>query len=153
MTGHARKPAIWALVVGGLAATGLLAATGQFRSSDRAPVSLDELEKTIASGKADAGTWQAYGDALREKKRFAHAAAAYQRSLEMDPDRPTARFSEALSLGQANTPDRFFEFYTQLTAHDPKQAVDLLERAELAPLHDDPRWESAAAAARGQAAD
>jgi tetratricopeptide (TPR) repeat protein len=152
MTRHARKPAILALVGSILVAAGSLAATGQFRAPGSA-TSIDALERAIASGSADAATWNSYGDALRADNRFAHAAAAYQRALELDPDRPLARFNAALSLAQAREPDQFFAFFSHLTMNDPKQAVDLLDRPELAALHADPRWETAAGTARAQAAD
>jgi tetratricopeptide (TPR) repeat protein len=142
-----------ALILATVAAATLLYATGQFRSSESQTLSIADLEKIIGAGKAKAETWQAYGDALRNDKRFGNAAEAYQRSIEMDPDRPQARFNEALSLAQANAADKFFEFFAQLTAHDPKQAVDLLERPELAGMHRDGRWEQAASSARAQAAD
>jgi tetratricopeptide (TPR) repeat protein len=152
MTLHARKPVMIALFASlTLAAVGL-AATGQFRSA-QGPASLDELERTIASGSAEAATWNAYGDALREHKRYAHAAAAYQRAIELDPDRPISRYNAALALAQANAPEKFFPFFTQLTVNDPKQAVDLLERPELASMRNDPRWAAAETAARAQAAD
>src|SRR5690242_2256779 len=135
MTRYARKPALMALLACAGVTGGLLAGTGQFRGSDNRPASLERLERLIASGSADAGTWQGYGDALSEHKRFAHAASAYQRALDLDPDRPVARFNEALALAQARDADRFFEFFTRLTNNDPRQAVDLLDRPELAGMH------------------
>ena len=136
------------LAIAGLA----LGMSGQFRSA-APPASLEELERAIGSGNADASTWQAYGDALERAKRFGHAAAAYQRALEIDPDRPAARFNAALALAQANVPDKFFTYCGQLTANDPKQAVDLLDRPEMGAMRQDSRWETAATAARAQAAD
>jgi tetratricopeptide (TPR) repeat protein len=152
MTRHARKPVIIALFASLTLAAGGLAAAGQFRSA-RGPASLEDLERAIASGSADAATWNAYGDALRTHKRYAHAAAAYQRAIDMDPDRPLTRFNEALALAQSNAPEKFFPFFTQLTINDPKQAVDLLDRPELVSMHNDPRWLPAATSARAQAAD
>jgi tetratricopeptide (TPR) repeat protein len=141
-----------ALVASMAVAAATLAATGQFRSA-KPPASLEELERAIASANADGPTWNAYGDALRNAKRYAHAAAAYQRAIELDPDRPMTRFNAALALAQSNAPDKFFPYFTELTAHDPKQAVDLLDRPELASMHKDPRWLPAATSARAQAAD
>jgi tetratricopeptide (TPR) repeat protein len=152
MTRHARKPALIVLLTAVALAAAGMAATGQFRAG-HPPASLEELEKAIGSGSADAGTWNAYGDALRGVQRFGHAAAAYQRSLELDPDRPMARFNLALALGQAGDADKFFLYFAQVTANDPKQAVDLLERPELEGLHKDGRWAAAATNARAQAAD
>ncbi|MCL2648294.1 MAG: hypothetical protein FWD61_15005 [Phycisphaerales bacterium] len=153
MTRHARKPAILTLIlaIGGSAA--LLAATGQFRFHETTPRSLQEFETIIASGETDAATWQAYGDALCSNKRYAHAAAAYQRSLDLEPDRAQARFNAALALAQANQADKFFDFFNRIIAYNPKQAVDLLERPELASMHSDPRWTPTATLAQGQAAD
>jgi Tfp pilus assembly protein PilF len=156
MTRYSRKPAILALVLSLAAGITALAATGQFRAAGNAPDAIDSLERAIASGKNDATTWSAYGTALQQQHRFSHAAAAYQRALDLQPDFqqvPTLRFNTALCLGQSGDADKFFTYFTHLTATDPKQAVDILDRPEVSSLHADPRWSAAASTARAQAAD
>jgi tetratricopeptide (TPR) repeat protein len=153
MTRHARKPAILTLLILTGAAAIVLGATGQFRSRETSPQSMEELAKAVGRSTANADTWQAYGDVLRQNKQFAAAAQAYERALEMEPDRAAARFNRGLALGQAGDAEKFFAYVGQLTAHDPKQAVDLMDRPELAGMHGDSRWEPASVAAHGQAAD
>jgi len=153
MTQHARKPAIFTLIAAIACSAALLAATGQFKNHATANLSIEELEQDIAAGKNDADTWHSYGDALRANKRHAHAAAAYQRTLDHEPDRVQARFNAALSLAQANQADQFFDFFNRIIVFNPKLAVDLLERPELAPMHTDARWSPTASLAHSQAAD
>jgi len=153
MTYHARKPAIFTLLLALGISAALLAATGQFRSHETATQSLEELEHLIAAGDANAATWHAYGDALRSNKRYAHAAAAYQRALDTEPDRTQARFNAALSFAQANQSDLFFHFFNNIIVFNPKLAVDLLDRPELASMHADARWSPTASLAHSQAAD
>jgi tetratricopeptide (TPR) repeat protein len=156
MTRYSRKPAAITLILTLAAGLSAFAATGQFRNKGEGGATIDQLERELASGKTDVGTWTAYGDALRGQKQFAHAAAAYQRALEMHPsvdDLQKLRFTTALCLGQAGDADKFFVFFTHLTLTDPKLAVDLLERPELATLRQDSRWGPASASARSQASD
>ena len=156
MNQHSRKTSGIALVVSLAAGLSALAATGQFHRGDGVKGSLDQLERTISAGHGDVATWAAYGSALQGEKRFDHAAQAYQRALDLQPDPADVqkiRFNAALSLGQAGDPDKFFSFFTHLTTTDPKLAVDLLERPELTAMHSDARWGPAASSARAQAAD
>lgn len=156
MNQHSRKSSGIALVATLAVGLTALAATGQFHRSQSANGSIDQLERAISSGHGDVTTWAAYGAALQEQKRFDHAAQAYQRALDLQPDPGVVqkiRFNAGLSLGQAADPDKFFDFFSHLTTTDPKLAVDLLERPELAPMRKDARWGPAANAARAQAAD
>jgi Tfp pilus assembly protein PilF len=154
MNQYSRKSSGIALVLTMAAGLTALAATGQFHTGD--PGSVDQLERAIASGHGDVHTWAAYGTALQADKRFDHAAQAYQRALDLQPDPSDAqkiRFNAALCFGQAGDADKFFDFFSHLTTTSPKLAVDVLERPELAPLHNDARWGPAASLARAQAAD
>ncbi|HUO10384.1 MAG TPA: hypothetical protein VM008_18910 [Phycisphaerae bacterium] len=156
MNQHSRKSSGIALVLTMALGAAALAATGQFNRANSANGSIDQLERAISSGHGDVTTWAAYAAALQNEKRFDHASQAYQRTLELLPDPSIVqkiRFNAALCLGQAGDPGKFFDFFAHLTTTDPKLAVDLLERPELAPMRKDPRWASAANAARTQAAD
>jgi Tfp pilus assembly protein PilF len=156
MNQHSRKSSGIALVATVALGLTALAATGQFNTNAGNAGSIDQLERAISSGHGDVATWAAYGEALQAKSRFDHAAQAYQRALEMQPDPGVVqkiRFNAALCLGQAGDANKFFDFFTHLTTTDPKQAVDLLERPELLPMHRDLRWAPAATTARAQAAD
>jgi Tfp pilus assembly protein PilF len=156
MTRYARKPAAAVLVLSFGAGLGVLAATGQFRAGGVGGDAIDVLERAIASGKNDWQTWAGYGAALQQTHRYVHAAAAYGRALELQPDVEALsklRFNEGVCLAQAGDADKFFAFFTHLTAADPKAAVDLLERAEVSGMRGDARWAGAAATARAQAAD
>jgi tetratricopeptide (TPR) repeat protein len=156
MTRYSRKPAILALVLSLAAGITALAATGQFRTTVSAPGAIDTLERAIASGRNDAATWTAYATALQQQQQFTHAATAYQRALELHPDFEQVtqlRFNTALCLAQSGDANRFFTFFTHLTATDPKQAVDILDRPEVSSMRADGRWSAAASTARAQAAD
>jgi tetratricopeptide (TPR) repeat protein len=152
MNRHPRIPGLVALLATTGFGLGLLAATGQFRTTDLADVPLEELEKRIVDS-ADPAVWSAYGDKLRAAGRFPAAAKAYERALALQPDLAPARLNAGIALGQANDPDTFFAYFSRLAATYPKLAVDLSERPELAALRPDPRWEPATAAARAQALD
>lgn len=152
MTRHPRIPAAVAMVLSGALGLGLLAGTGQFRPSDLASATLEDLEKQIV-GSSDAALWEAYGDKLRAAGRFSTAAKAYDRALSLAPDLPGARTHRAVALAQANDADGFFAYFSKLSLTSPKLASDLLERPELAPLRQDARWSPAAASARAQAID
>lgn len=156
MTRYSRKPAAFALLLSLAAGLTALGATGQFHRSGADGNSIDALERAIASGRNDVATWSSYAQALQEKKDFVHAAAAYGRALELQPaegEIQKLRFNAALCLGQSGNADAFFTSFAQLTSTDPKLAVDVLDRPELAGLRADSRWAAAASSARAQAAD
>lgn len=156
MTRYSRKPAIVALLFSAGLGISALAATGQFRAPVHMTGNLDSLERAIASGKSDCGTWMAYAQALQQQHSFAHAGAAYERALSLQPaveEAPGLRFNAVLCLGEAGDPEKFFPFFSHLATTDPKLAVDVLERPELATMRADSRWNAIAATARAQAAD
>jgi tetratricopeptide (TPR) repeat protein len=157
MKQHARKPAIFAILLTAGLGLAALSGSGVLARRGDAAGSMPQLELQIAAGKADAATWQHYGDALRDVKRYSHAAAAYRKALELEPDRREARVSAALVLGQAGDADGFFAMVQELSVSDPKLAVDVMDRPESAgpegKLRKDGRWEGAYRNARAQAAD
>ncbi len=152
MNRHPRLPAIFAAMAAGVLGLGILVGTGQFRSSDLSDSSLAALEQRVV-GSRDGTLWSAYGDKLRSIGSFASAAKAYERAVEFKPELVVARANAALALGQSKDADAFFAYFNRLTAINPKLAVDLLDRQELAAMRADPRWEMAAANAREQAQD
>ena len=156
MRHHARIPAFLAAALTAALGLSALYAGGLFAPGPNSD--LIALEKQIAAGTADAGTWQSYGDTLRTAHRFGHAAAAYRRALELQPDLRDARLNLGLSLGQASNsdtagPDAFFAFINDLMLSEPKLAVDILDRQELAPLRADARFAPVYQNAKAQAAD
>ncbi|MGN6368306.1 MAG: hypothetical protein ACTHN5_08615 [Phycisphaerae bacterium] len=156
MNQHSRKTSGIALAATIALGFTALAATGQLHSNTGGAASIDQLERAISSGRGDVATWCAYAAALQEKKRFDHAGQAYLRALDLQPDPGVVqkiRFNAALCLAQSGDANKFFDFFSHLTTTDPKQAVDLLERPELLPMHRDARWGPAATTARAQAAD
>jgi predicted Zn-dependent protease len=156
MTRHPRIPTLIAIALSAAAGIGLLAATGQFRTSSAANASLEQLQAQLSSGvpaSSDPVLWCIYADKLRAAGRFSAAARAYQHVLELQPENPAARINAGLALAQANDSDSFFAYLNRLTMSYPKLALDLLDRPELRPLHPDPRWTPALASAQAQAAD
>ncbi|HVX86973.1 MAG TPA: hypothetical protein VH253_19470 [Phycisphaerae bacterium] len=151
MTQHARKPAVAALLLTLAAGAAALAGTGQFRSGGGSK-DLAALEKRIA-GHPDAGTWAAYGDALRAAHRPGEAAEAYERSLALDPANRATKMNVALALAQAKRGDDFFAYVSRLTITDPKTAADLMNDPGVGPMHGDSRFRVAAELARAQAVD
>ena len=158
MIRHPRIPAIVGMAATAAIGLGILAATGQFRTTDVAHASLPVLEKKIADGSKDGRVWLAYGDRLREVTHYDMAVRAYQKALEFMPELREARVGQGLALGQAagggkEKADAFFEYVERLTSLYPKVAMDLLARSELRPLHADVRWAPAVAAANVQGVD
>jgi tetratricopeptide (TPR) repeat protein len=154
MTQHARIPAIVAISLTALVGLGIFAATGQFRSTDLAHASLQDLEKKIV-GSADGRVWLAYGDKLRERGQFDNAVKAYARAVDLQPDLVDARLNLGVALGQSK-PDAFFDYVSRLATNYPKVAVNLMERPELGAIKTltaDPRWELTRTAAQAQAVD
>lgn len=152
MTQHRRMPALLAMLLSAGLGMGILAATGQFRGTDLAHASLQEIEKK-AVGCTDGRVWSAYGDKLREAGRFSSAAKAYRRALEYQPELADARLAEGIALAQAKEADSFFDYVTQLAMSYPRQAADLMDRAETQPMHADARWEPTSALVQAQSVD
>lgn len=93
---------------------------------------------------------------MQREHQFTHAAGAYERALELQPEFDALqplRFNAALCLAQSGESAKFFAFFGKLTTTDPKLAVDILDRPECAGMRADSRWLGAAATARAQAAD
>ena len=152
MTRHPRIPAIVALLVTAGAGLGILAATGQFRTTDQSHATLEELEMKII-GSQDGQLWLAYGDKLMAAGQPYVAAKAYERAVLYQGDLADARVNLGLALGQVNDPDAFFDYVGRLCINYPKLADDLMRRPELAPLQGHERWEPTQTTARAQAVD
>lgn len=153
MRTHARLPSTLILAAGLAACAWLVFTQASSTSANANSEQFAALEKLIAAGKADAQVWQDYGDALADAKRFTHAAAAYQKSLELEPDRREARMGRLLALAQGPNADAFFAYVQQLMNTDPKLTFDLLERRECINKKSDPRFEPLYRTAKAQAID
>jgi len=127
MNRYSRKPAVAVMVA-------TLLAAGSYVYNTRADVravqgpALAELERAIANPDAGMETWMAYADRLLQERRYAHAAAAYERVLETDPYSWTANLQCATALGQAGAADPFHDFLTRLLSREPRLALDILSR-------------------------
>ena len=152
MTRHRRLPALLAITVTAAAGLGILAGTGQFRTTDLAQASLQDLEKKIIDSQ-DGHLWLAYADKLLQARQPESAIKAYQRAISYQPDLLDARLNLGLAFGAAKDADAFFDYVGRLCVNYPKLADDLMKRPELTALHGHARWEAAAATARAQAID
>src|SRR5436305_10957451 len=85
MTTHPRIPALVAMIFTATLGLLVLAATGQFRTTDLSHATLEQLEKKITTSQ-DGRVWLAYGDRLRETNKPDAAAKAYERAIAYQPD-------------------------------------------------------------------
>ena len=114
---------------------------------------LEQLERAIAATNADAQTWFQYAGLLRERKRFADAALAFEKVLEQEPFNREARFRCATSLALAGDEDDFYDFLRELTYSDAKLSVELLARRECQVYLGQSRFQALQNEARSQAMD
>jgi tetratricopeptide (TPR) repeat protein len=149
---HARMPAVIAMALTAAVGLGIMAATGQFRTTDISQATLEQLEKRIATSQ-DGQVWMAYGDKLRAAGRPEAAAEAYERAVRYQPDLAEARLKLGLALAAGKEADLFFDYVLKLCIHDAGLADDLMKRPELAPLQGHARWQSTAVTARARAID
>ena len=125
------------------------------RAADRAGrgPALTELEQAIANPDASTETWLLYAQRLQQEQRFDHAAMAYQRVLETDPDSRTANLQCAAALAQLGDADRLHGFLSHLTQLDPRLAQDVFGRPELQRYLKQSRFQSLLNQARIQSLD
>ena len=90
---------------------------------------------------------------MRQARRFAHAAQAYRKALELEPYHREARFACALALALAGDDEDFYVFMRDLIFHDAKLAADLFERRECQACLAQPRFKALQQEARSQAMD
>jgi tetratricopeptide (TPR) repeat protein len=128
-------------------------ATGHSPRSLSQNASIGELELAIATRTADARTWFLYGQRLLGAKRYAHAAEAYKKALELEPYLRDARFNCGLALAQAGKADVFLAFVNDLLLQNPKLTVDVLERCECQPYLAQPGFQLLLKDARNRAMD
>ena len=149
---YPRLPALVAMVLTAAIGLGLMAGTGQFRTTDLSHATLAELEKQIVHTQ-DGKVWLAYGDKLLEEHRTDPAMKAFQRAAALQPDLVEARIKMGIAIGQGGNADAFFTYISRLCISYPKVAADLLERPELSSLHTHPKWDEAVVSAKAQAVD
>jgi tetratricopeptide (TPR) repeat protein len=154
MNRYRRLPALCALVAALSLGWAFFAARPEARATGAgSEYSLDELRALIVEGEAPAEIWYAYGQKLLQGKEFAQAALAYAQVLQRMPYHRPARFDRALALAQAGDRDAFFAFLREIVYSEPKLAVEVLGRREVASLAGDPRLEPLQREARSQAMD
>ena len=130
MIQHSRTPAAVVLLLTFLVAAGYV---WNSRAADRVGhgPTLAQLEQAIANPEASTETWLLYAQRLQQEQRFDHAALAYQRVIETDPDSRTANLQCAAALAQLGDADRLHGFLSHLTQLDPRLALDVFGRPEL----------------------
>jgi hypothetical protein len=150
MMQYSRKPALLILV--------LLLAGGaplfwKSANATAASSALMQFERKIAAGSATRETWLSYGDCLMDASRFAPAAAAYHKVLDIEPFNRQGRIGYALALARANDSDALYLFLHQLAVQDPKLTIQLLERREFQGIAGQPPFPTVYQEAKAQAAD
>jgi tetratricopeptide (TPR) repeat protein len=115
--------------------------------------SLKELEVAIGGNDVTATTWFRYGEALQKVERYADAATAYQRALDMEPYNRDARLQRAIALALDKKADAFYACMRDLVIVDPKMAVDVFGRPEAQIYLSQPRFKVVAADAQAQSID
>lgn len=115
--------------------------------------SLAQLEVAIADADASAATWLVYAQRLQQAGRLAHATAAYQRVLELDPFSRTANLQCASVLAQLGNADRLHAFTSRLLQLDPRLTQDIFGRPETQRYLAEDRFQSLLAQARVQSMD
>ena len=124
-----RKPAAAILLATFVAGSGFVFGTRAESRATDGPT-LAQLEVAIADADASAATWLVYAQRLQQAGRLAHATAAYQRVLELDPFSRTANLQCAVVLAQVGDADRFYGFMSQLLLLDPRLTQDIFGRPE-----------------------
>lgn len=152
---YRRLPAALVLGTGALLMLALLLVPTGRTSSTRTTSSDDQagIDQRIAAGEADAATWLGFAHRLDTHGRHAHAAAAYQQVLSLDPYHREARIGRVGALARAGDDEALYRCLRELTVTDPPLALDLLSRAEVKPFLAQPRFHMLAQDARTQAID
>ena len=114
---------------------------------------LAQLEVAVADADASAATWLLYAQRLQQAGRLAHASAAYQRVLELDPFSRTANLQCAVVLAQTGDAEQFYGFMGKLLLLDPRLTQDILGRPESQPYLTADRFQALLSQARVQSMD
>ena len=147
-----RKPAA-AILLATLVAGGAFVYGTRAESRVTDGPTLAQLEVAIADADASAATWLLYAQRLQQAGRLAHATAAYQRVLELDPFSRTANLQCAVVLAQAGDAGRFHGFMAKLLLLDPRLTQDIFGRPETQRYLAEDRFQSLLAQARVQSMD
>jgi predicted Zn-dependent protease len=91
---------------------------------------LEALERRLGQGGDEVGLWRRYADQLREARRYADAARAYEMALKADPVNREMQFLLAQMLVQTGDRDRLYACVTDLALTDPQLVFDVLDRQE-----------------------
>ena len=152
MIQRSRKPAAAVLLATLVAGSAYVATTSKASHPSNSPA-LAQLEVAITDPDASSETWLAYAQQLQQGGRRAHAIAAYQRVLEVDPFCRLANLQCASALAQAGDADRFHVFMSKLLLLDPRLTQDIFGRPESQRYLTEDRFQSLLSQARVQSMD
>ena len=147
-----RKPATAILLAALVAVVAYVALTARAARSTEGP-SLDQLEIAIANPDAASDTWMLYAQKLLQEKRFAHAAAAFQRVIETDPYSREANLGAASALALSRDSEALHTFLTHLLVVEPRLLLDFLDRPEAAPFMSEERFKLLQSRSHAQSLD
>ena len=149
-THHRRIPSLLILIAAFAAGALYLRVWGKAGPSE----SLEQLEKRIAGGKADVNTWRDYGDRLVESRKFARAADAYRKALELAPSQRELRIKLAVALAGGGQEEELYNYMRELiTRNDSKLVLELFDKPELAKYLAQDQFLSLQTDARNQSVD
>jgi tetratricopeptide (TPR) repeat protein len=151
MIQRSRTPAIAALLF-------VLVAGLFFLGAMRHPASADEsqlaqLQLAVAQPDAKPATWLLYADKLQQVGQYPRAVLAYRRILETDPYNRESRLACASCLANMKKPDDFFSFMKATIQVDPKLALNIFGRPEVAGYLSEARFQALRAEAVAQSMD
>jgi tetratricopeptide (TPR) repeat protein len=147
-----RKPATAVLLAAFAAIAAYVALTARAARSTDGP-SLEQLEIAIANPDAGSDTWMLYAQRLLQEKRFAHAAAAFQRVLETDPYSREANLGAASALALTRDSEALHTFLSHMLVVEPRLLLDFLGRPEAAPFMSEERFKLLQARSHAQSLD
>jgi len=93
---------------------------------------LQRLQKAVAQPNAGTAVWLEYATKLEQAGQLANAARAYQHILESDAYNAAARLQCAGCLAKVGNADELFAFLKSTLEVNPKLALNLCSRPEMA---------------------
>ncbi|HEY8506484.1 MAG TPA: tetratricopeptide repeat protein [Gemmataceae bacterium] len=127
-------------------ALGTLALQQGPRAFPLVPMALERLEESVRRWPDDVAAWEARGNCLRVAARFEEALRAYERALELAPDREEALSGAAAAASALGETERAVELCRRLLRVNPWEADYHYLYASLLSREQD--WPAAEAACR-----